>query len=102
MRRVRPPITRKDCWMEVRDPDKMRRARKNKRFTQRELGMLVRRTQTTIYKIENGQLKNISEDLAIALAARLGKDWEDLFVAHEDVATPVTSAVSTDNHKVPA
>ncbi|HEY9315821.1 helix-turn-helix transcriptional regulator [Williamsia sp.] len=88
--------------MEVRDPDKMRRARKNKRFTQRELGMLVRRTQTTIYKIENGQLKNISEDLAIALAARLGKDWEDLFVAHEDVATPVTSAVSTDNHKVPA
>lgn len=88
--------------MEVRDPGKMRRARKNKKFTQRELGMLVRRTQTTIYKIENGQLKNISEDLAIALAARLDKDWEDLFIAHEDKVVPAVSAVRADVRAVPA
>jgi transcriptional regulator with XRE-family HTH domain len=86
--------------MEVIDPARIRRKRKQKRLTQRDLGYLVRRTQTTIYKIETGQLKNISEDLAIAIAARLDCDWEDLFVAHEDSVAPSKSAVSAD--KMPA
>ncbi len=72
--------------MEVRDPAAMRRARKEKRYSQRDLGHLVRRTQTTIHKIETGQLKNISEDLALALAGRLDRHWEDLFVAHDEPA----------------
>ena len=79
--RRKPPLLRRDCWMEVRDPAAMRRARKEKRYSQRDLGHLVRRTQTTIHKIETGQLKNISEDLALALAGRLDRHWEDLFVA---------------------
>ncbi|AER47698.1 helix-turn-helix domain-containing protein [Mycobacterium phage Dori] len=82
--------------MEVRDPAAMRRARKEKRYSQRDLGHLVRRTQTTIHKIETGQLKNISEDLALALAGRLDRHWEDLFVAHDDVSTPSASAVCAD------
>ncbi|QFP97012.1 helix-turn-helix DNA binding protein [Gordonia phage Suerte] len=82
--------------MEVKDPAKLRRERKQKRYTQRELGMLVRRTQTTIYKLENGQLKNITEDLALAIAARLDCHWEDLFVAHEEEVAPRVSAVSAD------
>ncbi|UAJ16476.1 helix-turn-helix DNA binding domain protein [Gordonia phage Dolores] len=82
--------------MEVKDPAKLRRERKQKRYTQRELGMLVRRTQTTIYKLETGQLKNITEDLALAIAARLDCHWEDLFVAHEEEAAPVVSSVSND------
>ncbi|MGC5249556.1 helix-turn-helix transcriptional regulator [Gordonia sp. DT219] len=86
--------------MEVRDPAKLRRERKQMRYTQRELGMLVRRTQTTIYKLENGQLKNIKEDLALAIAARLNCHWEDLFIAHEESSTPNQSVVSTD--KIPA
>lgn len=87
--------------MEVKDPAKLRRERKQKRYTQRELGMLVRRTQTTIYKLETGQLKNITEDLALAIAARLDCHWEDLFVAHEEVVAPSVSAVSADS-RVPA
>lgn len=95
--RRRPPIIRRDCWMEVIDPARIRRKRKQKRLSQRDLGYLVRRTQTTIYKIETGQLKNISEDLAIAIAARLDADWEDLFVAHEEVPVSKKSAVSADS-----
>ena len=82
--------------MEVRDPAKLRRERKQKRYSQRELAMLVRRTQTTIYKLETGQLKNVTEDLALAIAARLDCHWEDLFIAHEDLPTPSPSVVSTD------
>ncbi|QOI66877.1 helix-turn-helix DNA-binding domain protein [Gordonia phage Bosnia] len=82
--------------MEVKDPAKLRRERKQKRYTQRELGMLVRRTQTTIYKLETGQLKNITEDLALAIAARLDCHWEDLFVAHEEAVAPAVSVVSAD------
>lgn len=87
--------------MEVKDPAKLRRERKQKRYTQRELGMLVRRTQTTIYKLETGQLKNITEDLALAIAARLDCHWEDLFVAHEESVAPSVSVVSADG-RMPA
>ena len=87
--------------MEVKDPAKLRRERKQKRYTQRELGMLVRRTQTTIYKLETGQLKNITEDLALAIAARLDCHWEDLFVAHEESVVSGVSVVSADG-RVPA
>ena len=97
--RRRAPLIRRDCWMEVRDPAAMRRARKEKRYSQRDLGHLVRRTQTTIHKIETGQLKNISEDLALALAGRLDCHWEDLFVAHDDISMPSASAVCANGRQ---
>ncbi|QRY61507.1 helix-turn-helix transcriptional regulator [Gordonia sp. PDNC005] len=82
--------------MEVRDPADLRRARKEKRLTQRELAFLVRRTHTTIYKLETGQLKNITEDLAISIAARLERPWEKLFIAHEAPVQPSVSNVLMD------
>lgn len=100
--RRKPPQIRRDCWMEVRDPAAMRRARKEKRYSQRDLGHLVRRTQTTIHKIETGQLKNITEDLALALAGRLDRRWEDLFVAHDDIPLSASSAVSADERRTVA
>lgn len=69
--------------MRVKDGGQVRRWRKQRRFSQRELAFLVRRTQSTIYLIETGKLRSISEDLAIAIAARLDVPWEDLFDAHE-------------------
>lgn len=93
--RARRRGRRLECWMEVKDPGTIRRCRKSKGYTQRELAFLVRRSHTTIYALESGRLKNISEDLACAIAARLGRDWEELFVAHEVVAMP---KVSTDQH----
>ncbi|MGB3708930.1 helix-turn-helix transcriptional regulator [Gordonia sp. (in: high G+C Gram-positive bacteria)] len=95
MRRARPQLViRRDIWMEVIDSGRIRRWRKQRRFTQRELAMLVRRSHTTIYKIETGQLKNVTEDLALAISARLDVPWEDLFVAHEAIVDARPSIVS--------
>ncbi|MCZ1075049.1 helix-turn-helix transcriptional regulator [Rhodococcus sp. A5(2022)] len=89
--------------MQVKDPAQIRRWRKQRHFTQRELAFLVRRTQATIWQIEAGKLRNISEDLAIAIAARLDVPWEDLFVAHEIPAVAVVeSAPQSKRHKLPA
>lgn len=88
--------------MQVKDPGQIRRWRKQKKFSQRELAFLVRRSQTTIWQIEDGRLRNITEDLAIAIAARLDVPWEDLFIAHESEVTPrLTTGANTD-HQVPA
>lgn len=79
---------RKETWMKVKDPGQLRRWRKQRHFSQRDLAYLVRRTQTTIYRLEAGTLTTITEDLALAIAARLDVPWEDLFEAHERVVEP--------------
>ena len=79
--------------MRVKDGGQIRRWRKQRHFSQRELAFLVRRTQSTIYLIESGGLRAISEDLAIAIAARLDVPWEDLFEANE---VEVVSTVAHD------
>lgn len=74
--------------MKVKDPAQIRRWRKQRHFSQRDLAYLVRRSQTAIYAIENGKLRNIEEDFALAIAARLDVPWEDLFEAHEHERVP--------------
>jgi putative transcriptional regulator len=81
--------------MRVKEPAKIRRWRKQRRFSQRDLAYLVRRSQTTIYLIEAGKLRDISEDLALAIAGRLDLPWEDLFEVREVFAD---SAMTTDVH----
>ena len=82
-RRKKPPTRRKEVWMQVKDPAQIQRRRKAKHYSQRDLAHLVRRSQNTISLIETGKLRSISEELAIALAARLERDWEELFTEHE-------------------
>lgn len=87
--------------MKVKDPGQIRRLRKQNGYTQRELAMLVKRSQATIWQIEAGKLTNISEDLAVALAGRLRRDWEELFTAHEAVSVPVvTNGVNTTSRQL--
>ncbi|AUM17398.1 helix-turn-helix transcriptional regulator [Rhodococcus ruber] len=88
--------------MKVKDPGQIRRWRKQRHYTQRELAYLVRRTQATIWQIEAGRLTNISEDLAVAIAARLDVPWEDLFTAHESVLVPTMESAVNSEHRVPA
>lgn len=102
MRRTRPTKPRKEVWMQVKDPGQIRRWRKQRKFSQRELAFLVRRSQTTIWQIEDGRLRNITEDLAIAIAARLDVPWEDLFVAHESEVVPVLTSGANTSQRVPA
>ncbi|MFC9767664.1 helix-turn-helix transcriptional regulator [Rhodococcus jostii] len=89
--------------MQIKDPGQIRRWRKQRKYSQRELGMLVRRSQTAIYKIETGQLRNISEAFAMAIANRLDVPWEELFVAHESVIAHSASIVRADtSHPISA
>ena len=75
--------------MRVKDPAALRRRRKNKRFSQEDLAHLVRRSQNTISLLELGKMKTLTEDLAVAIAARLECDWEDLFVLEESEVAPM-------------
>lgn len=80
--------------MKVKDPGMLRRKRMNQRFSQRDLAGLVRRSQNTIHLLETGQMKTLTEDLALLLAARLHVDWEDLFDLEEhEVVPPLTTGV---------
>lgn len=74
--------------MKVKDPAMIRRWRKQKRFSQRDLAFLVRRSQNTIHLLETGGLKTLSEDLAISIASRLDVPWEDLFELEEHEVMP--------------
>lgn len=103
MKRSRPPVRRRDVWMKVKDPAQIRRLRKGKHYSQHQLAFLVRRSQQSISLIEKGDLKTISEDFAVALAARLDRDWEELFEAKEESSMPaVSNAVHSTRDKVPA
>ena len=103
MKRRRPPVRRRDVWMKVKDPAQIRRLRKQNHYSQEQLGHLVRKTQQSISQIESGELKNISEGFAIALAGRLGREWEELFEAKEEAAVlSVPNAVHSSSDKVPA
>lgn len=74
--------------MKVKDPAKLRRKRLNRKYSQRDLAFLVKKTQTTIYLLEAGKMKTLSEELALLIAARLEVDWEDYFDLEEHEVMP--------------
>lgn len=77
--------------------------RKEAGFTQRELAMLCKCTQAAISGLETGAMVNCSEDLAKQISKRLGRDVEELFVAHEGARVHrVTNAHGTKRQKVEA
>ena len=84
--------SRRETWMRVKDPAKIRRWRKQRHYSQRDLAYLVRRSQNSIYLIESGKMSTLSEDLAVAIAARLGVPWEDLF--EEETLKPMPKMTS--------
>ena len=94
-------IVRKETWMKVKDPAALRRKRLNRKYSQRDLAFLVKRSQSAIYLLETGGMKTLSEDLALLLAARLDVDWEDYFTLEEHEVMPVVSNCvrETDQHE---
>ncbi|MCL1800463.1 MAG: helix-turn-helix domain-containing protein [Promicromonosporaceae bacterium] len=69
--------------MQLKDPAALKRWRLHRGFSQRDLGFLTRRSQTAIWQLEAGKLKNLSEGFALSIANRLNVPWEDLFDANE-------------------
>jgi putative transcriptional regulator len=99
MRRTRRTlsIVRKETWMKVKDPAKLRRKRLNRKFSQRDLAFLVKRSQNTIHLLETGGMKTLSEDLALHIAARLGVEWEEYFDLEEHEVMP---AIADKPHSI--
>jgi putative transcriptional regulator len=64
-------------WMQVIDGPRIARQRKRKDLTQRQLAFLVGTSQTTIYLLETGGMRTLTEKLALAIAKRLDLPWED-------------------------
>ena len=97
---ARRPTRRVEVWMRVKDDGApIKRARKRRRLTQRELAFLARPcSQTAIYLLENGKMPTLSDELAQRIADRLDVDLEDLFEArsssrmHEVASVSVTGA----------
>lgn len=70
--------------MKVKDPAMLRRWRRQENFSQQQLAYLVNRSQTTIHLLETGGMGRLSEELAIALAVRLKRPWDELFELEEN------------------
>jgi len=73
--------------MLVTDASKIRRTRKAKRLSLRQLGTLCKRSQSAISNLENGVTKQVDEDFAVAVATWLGLALEDVF------ATPTATVM---------
>lgn len=87
--------------MRVKDGAALKRKRVNRGYSQRDLAFLVKRSQATIWGIESGRLKTITEDLGLLLAARLSVDWEDYFNLEEAEIEPgVTNRAHTTSDGV--
>lgn len=92
MGRARPKRFQVVRWMQVRDRDALLRWRKRRDLTQRQLAFLVGTSQTTIYLLESGGMRTLTEKLALSLARRLDVPWEELF----DARNAVRSSEVTD------
>lgn len=101
--RRRATYIRRESWMRVKDPAALRRWRKQRHYSQEDLAFLVRKSQTTIYLLETGRMKTLTEGLAVAIAARLDVPWDALFDAEEDKPLPdVTTAVHSTRRSAAA
>lgn len=90
-------------WMQVKDPAAIRRLRKRRKLTQRELAFLCRCSQNSISLLEKGDMLTLSEDLALEIAERLDVPWEDLFVARESSGVRrMAHGAHARSQKVPA
>jgi DNA-binding XRE family transcriptional regulator len=80
MNRQRPRVRYlREVWMRVKDRQALAEARVDAGFTQYELAYLCRCTQATISALERGAMTRCSQDLADAIASRLGRRTRELF-----------------------
>lgn len=92
-RRRRPRIV---IWMYVKEPTKLRRARKNRHLSQVQLAALVGCTQQYISLMEQGDDRDCSEKIAERICRYLDVDLEDYFVEHHVTRDPQVATVSRD------
>lgn len=86
-----------DTDLYVIDPGRVRRARNDQDFSQRELAELCGCSQNAIHLIESGRTRWVKEKLSLAIARRLKKPWEYFFSSVPVIGVhDVTSAADSD------
>ena|SRR5882757_5055851 len=94
---ARRPSKDNIAYMKVRDRHAIRRARLKRRYSQRDLAGLCRKSQQAISQLESGVLTTLTEAFAMEIANRLDLSWEDVFEApRSSVMLDDESHVSTD------
>lgn len=93
MRRSRRYATR-EVWMFVKDHEKLRRRRRDKGFSQKQLAALVDCTQQYISLLESGNDSDCSEKIAERICRWLDVELEDYFEERSLTRMP---AVTTDS-----
>lgn len=88
----RPPI--REVWMQVKDPSRLRRRRRDKGFSQKQLASLVDCTQQYISLLESGNDLDCSEKIAERISKWLDVDLEDYFEERELVRRPAVATAS--------
>jgi transcriptional regulator with XRE-family HTH domain len=73
------PSERGAPYMRVRDRAAIRRLRRLRGYSQADLALLCGRTQQAVSCVENGSLKDVSDEFALEIARRLGVAPEYLF-----------------------
>lgn len=85
-------LPHREVWMYVRDPGKLRRRRKDKGLTQKQLAALIDSTQQYVSLLESGNDRDCSEKIADRICRWLDVDREDYF---EERSTSRTPGVTT-------
>lgn len=83
--------------MRVKDPKKLERARRNRKFTQAELARLARISQQYISVLENEKITNrpdVSEAIAERICRYLAIDLEDHFADVAPLGAPTVTTPS--------
>lgn len=80
--------------MYVKDPAKLRRRRKDKGLSQKQLASLIDRTQQYVSLLESGNDRDCSEVVADRICRWLDVDREDYFEARQ---VSRTSTVTTSS-----
>lgn len=93
-RRRRPRIV---IWMYVKEPSKLRRARKKRHFSQVQLAALVGCSQQYVSLLESGDDRDCSEKIAERICRYLDIDLEDYFVEHHVIREPAVATNSRDD-----
>jgi len=84
--------------MEIKD--RLKKARLIKGLTQLQLSAMVGAAQATINKLESGQIKNPSYELAVKIANALGEDVNTLF--GDESIKNTASILETEKDKLKA
>lgn len=93
--RTRAKTATREVWMYVKDPNKLRRRRKDKGLTQVQLAALCSPcTQQYISLLESGRDRDCSERIAEKLCRWLDIDMEDYFEERAVLRMPEVATAS--------